>query len=195
MAAKGRPRSDASRCAILEAALRLARTGGYSQLTIDGIAAEAGAGKQTIYRWWASKAAVVLEALQLNAHSEIELPDRGSLREDLAAFFKSTFAVSRRRPGIDSVLRAMMAEAQRDPEFLVAFREQVILPRREALASLIDRARARKEIRVDADEDLLVDLGFGVMWYRMLTEERSIGDHLAAQLAEVIAAAAQLPGV
>jgi hypothetical protein len=137
----------------------------------------------------------VLEALQLNARSEIELPDRGSLREDLVAFFQSAFAVSRRRPGIDSVLRAMMAEAQLNPEFMIAFREQVIMPRCEFLASLIARARARNEIRTEVDGDLLVDLGFGVMWYRMLTEGRPIDDRLAAQLAEVIAAAGQLQGL
>src|SRR5271169_5574244 len=77
----GRPRSELSRCRILETALRLARTRGYAKITMDEIAAEAGAGKQTIYRWWRSKAEVVLDALKENARVEIITPDTGSLRK------------------------------------------------------------------------------------------------------------------
>src|SRR5271157_1571737 len=142
MPGRGRPRSETARCSILETALRLARTQGYARISVDRIAAEAGVGKQTIYRWWPSKAAVVLEALRENARVEVEVPDLGSLRADLEAFLQSTFDVSRRRPGIGDVLRAMMAEAQHDPVFLQDFRREVIDPRRAVLRGLLERARS-----------------------------------------------------
>ncbi len=114
---------------------------------MDRIAAEAGVGKQTIYRWWASKAAVVLEALRENAAQEIETPDLGSLQADLTAFIKSTFDVSRRRPGVNDVLRALMAEAQLDPIVLEQFKKEVIDPRRAALRGLLERAKGRPGVR------------------------------------------------
>lgn len=143
MSSKGRPRSETSRCSIIETALRLARTNGYARITVDEIAAEAGVGKQTIYRWWSSKAEVVLEALRENAKEEIEIPDTGTLYGDLKAYLENTFAVSLRRPGINNVLRSMMAEAQNDPNFFEQFRREIIDPRRAVLRGLLDRAKKR----------------------------------------------------
>ena len=189
MPGKGRPRSETARCSILETALRLARTQGYARITMDRIAAEAGAGKQTIYRWWPSKAAVVLEALRENARVEIEAPDLGSLRADLKTFLKSTFDVGRRRPGINDVLRAMMAEAQHDADFLEQFRREVIDPRRAVLRGLLERAQSRQEVHKDADIDFYVDIAFGILWYRLLAEVGPIDNRLAEQLATLLAEA------
>lgn len=82
---RGRPRSEKSRVAVLEAAAGLIVDCGYEDLTIEGIAASAGVGKQTIYRWWGSKAGVVVEAL---AEGYLKRPlsdpaDTGDLRGDL----------------------------------------------------------------------------------------------------------------
>jgi AcrR family transcriptional regulator len=178
----GRPRNEASRCAILAAALKLARTHGYAEISMDGIAAEAGTGKQTIYRWWPSKAAVVLDALQENARAEIETPNLGTLRADLEIFLKSTFAVNRRRPSIDRVLRAMMAEAQHDEKFADAFKAVVIEPRRAALRLLLKRSQKRKETKPGANCELMIDVIFGVMWYRLLAGVGKIDAELAGQL-------------
>jgi AcrR family transcriptional regulator len=154
---------------------------------MDGIAAEANVGKQTIYRWWSSKAAVVLEALRENARVEIETADCGSLERDLEYFFNSTFAVARRRRGIDQVLRAMMAEAQYDVEFAKEFRRYVIEPRRAVLFDILERGRARGEVGPDANPTLLVDAAFGVMWYRLLADVGAINERLAKELAILLA--------
>jgi len=190
MAVRGRPRSEISRRSILETALRLARKQGYARITVDRIAVEAGVGKQTIYRWWPSKAAVVLEALRENARAEIKVPDLGSLQADLEVFLQSTFDVSRNRPGINDLLRALMAEAQHDRGFLQNFRRELIDPRRAVLHSLIERAQTRKEVHKSADVNLYVDVAFGVMWYRLLTGVGTIDNGLAGQLAELLAGAA-----
>lgn len=84
---RGRPRSATSHQAVLKAVARLVEEQhhDYETLTIEGIAAEAGVGKQTIYRWWSTKAAVLLEAI-LTGHVKMhiaEVDDTGDLREDL----------------------------------------------------------------------------------------------------------------
>jgi AcrR family transcriptional regulator len=160
---------------------------------MDRIAAEAGVGKQTIYRWWASKAAVVLEALRENAAEEIETPDLGSLQADLRAFIKSTFDASRRRPGINDVLRALMAEAQLDTAVLEQFKREVIDPRRAALRGLLERAKARPGVRESFDPDFFVDIAFGIIWFRLLTEVGPLDDSLAEQLATLLTKAAAGP--
>jgi AcrR family transcriptional regulator len=193
MARPGRPRSEQSRCSILRTALHLARTLGYAQLTVDGIAAKAGVGKQTIYRWWPSKAAVVLEALRENARIEIEIPDTGSLRGDLEGFLRNSIDSPRRRPGIDRVLRAVMAEAQHDPDLAKALKRDFIDARREALRGLFVRAHERGEIRSLAAVELWIDIAFGVFWYRLLADVGPLNGALAAGLASVLARAAAAP--
>ena len=76
-------RSERARQAILDAAFRLSAERGYAQVTVEAIAASAGVGKQTIYRWWRSKGAVVLDALLQAAEPEIGFPDTGDIRADL----------------------------------------------------------------------------------------------------------------
>src|SRR5439155_4247349 len=78
-------RSDRSRLAIVDAALALCREHGYARVSIEAIAARAGVGKQTIYRWWPSKGAVVLEAFERVA-AEIPVPDTGDVASDMRPF-------------------------------------------------------------------------------------------------------------
>lgn len=91
---RGRPRSAVAHQAVLAATARLVTCGEleYDDVTVEGIAAEAGVGKQTIYRWWPHKAAVVLEAL-LTGHLQLDfaqVPDTGDLRADLHTWVEQT---------------------------------------------------------------------------------------------------------
>src|ERR1700721_1177340 len=99
--APGRPRSETSRQAILSAALSLASEDGYAHATIDGIAARAGVGKQTIYRWWPTKADVVLEACTAKADLHVPVTDRGSYAADLRAFLEASYAMANHPPLAD----------------------------------------------------------------------------------------------
>ena len=182
----GRPRSEASRRAILSTALRVARRDGYESLTMDRIAAEAGVGKQTIYRWWRSKAEVTLDALRELAEEQIETVDTGRMTDDVEALLSQTFATSRTHPGLDRVLCALMGEAQRDPEFGTLFREQLIEPRRRVLQAVLERAQQRGELSRSADLALLLDVLFGTMWYRMLTGIGPVDDRLARDLGQLV---------
>src|SRR6187431_1444018 len=81
----GRPRSEKSRSAILGATIELLLEGGYSRLTLEGIAARAGVGRQTLYRWWASKDEIVAESITDGRMlpTELPIPRSGDIRADL----------------------------------------------------------------------------------------------------------------
>src|SRR5512140_1215567 len=122
---RGRPRSDAARRAVLSAALRLAREQPLAAVSVDALAAAAGVGKQTIYRWWTGKAAVLLDALADLAAAEIPERDLGGLEADLSAFLAASFAAGD-AAGVTPALRFLMAEAQGDPALAAAFRARFI---------------------------------------------------------------------
>lgn len=185
----GRPRSEASRLAILEAALELALEHGYASLTMDKLASEAGVGKQTLYRWWPSRAAVLLEAMRELASREIRSPDTGALERDVERFMVDTFAVGDARPGLFELLSALMAEAQHDRAFAAQFREQMIEVRRKALRTVLERARRRGELDARADLDTLLDLAYGPMWYRLLLRNGPLDRRFAAAIARAVARA------
>ncbi|WP_344488325.1 TetR/AcrR family transcriptional regulator [Nonomuraea monospora] len=178
----GRPRSEGTRTAILTAALEELESGGYAALTIDGIARRAGCGKQTIYRWWPSKADVVLEALLERAETTIEIPDEGSLSDDLLAFLTATFRQRGQRP----TLVGLMAQALLDPVFATAFKEKFLFRRRAALRVVLERAAARGELAEGADLELLMDVVYGVLWYRLLLDHAPLDEPAAERLAALI---------
>src|SRR3954462_3191086 len=94
---------------------------GYPGLSVEGIAARSGTGKQTIYRWWPTKADVLLDALATKADLHIPIPDEGSYVEDLRTFLVTSFALGH-DPRVVEMLRALMAHAQIDTDFGDRFR-------------------------------------------------------------------------
>jgi AcrR family transcriptional regulator len=175
----GRQRSDATRTAILEAALARLRESGYGALTVEGIAAAAGCGKQTIYRWWPSKAEVVLEALSELARDEVEVARTHDARSDLQRFLRRTMRALRGPNGAAPVLRGLMAEAQLDEEFRTALRSRFIDGRRRALIELL------RSLPDPPDEELapvLADAIYGSIWYRLLVGHAPLSDAFADQL-------------
>lgn len=178
----GRKRSEESRLAILTAALELTTELGYAGLTIDGIAARSGTGKQTIYRWWPSKADVLLDAMATKADLFVPIPDSGSLAEDLRRFLTASFVLAAKKPLAD-VLRALMAQAQIDAEFRDRFWTSFLQRRRDALGVLLDRAVARGELPTSVES--IADVVFGVIWYRLLTD-RPLDNRLTDELVTLI---------
>jgi len=182
----GRKRSEQSRLAILTAAYELVAEIGYARLTIEGIAARAGTGKQTIYRWWPSKADVVLDALATKADLHIPIPDEGSYAADLRAFLLASFALGNQSSLID-ILRALMAQAQIDPEFWQRFRDGFLQRRRDALGVITGRAQARGDLPPGVSPGTVADIVFGVIWYRVLATHELPGSALADELVTALA--------
>ena len=180
----GRPRDETADAAILDAAVKLLDKRGYQSMTIDEIAALAGVGKQTLYRRWPSKAAVVLEALTRRTAAEVVAPDTGSVVKDVRSLLRSAFAAL--RAGRQKVVVSLMAEAQLSEEFAIAFREQFIARRRDALTSLLQRGIDRGELASDTDVEFLADMIYGPMWYRLLNRHAPIDDRLADSLSAFV---------
>ena len=160
----GRPRSEASRRAILDAASRLVLKHGYADVTMQLIADEARAGKQTLYRWWTSKAAIVLDALAEHASAIIDAATRKAIeRGDLEQFLVAVF---RALKPTGPVLRHLMAEAQRDPEIRDALLHRLVEPRRDTLRALLAARLPDAKTREAA-----VMAIYGAVWYRLLLDE------------------------
>jgi AcrR family transcriptional regulator len=185
-AGPGRKRSEESRLAILAAAIELVGEVGFAGLTIEGIAARSGAGKQTVYRWWPSKADVLLDALATKADLYIPIPDEGSYAADLRGFLRASFRLGN-DDRVVNVLRVLMAQAQIDADFGERFRVSFLQRRRDALAIIVDRARARGDLPPVPSADLVADVVFGVIWYRVLSRDQPVDDRLPGELVTMLA--------
>jgi AcrR family transcriptional regulator len=179
-----RPRSEPIRRAILAAALELIEADGYGRLTMEGIAKRAEVSKQTIYRWWPSPPAVLMEALNERAQTLVPRRDLGSFEPNLRSFIRRTVAALRN--GLAPLVAHLMAEAQRDSEFAATFGEQFLARRRDALHALFIQAQTRGEIRPDTDSRLIVEIAFGTIWYRLLAKHAPLDRRFADQLTDAL---------
>lgn len=153
----GRPRSEEAHQAILDATLELLVEVGFSGLTVEGVASRAGVGKATIYRRWASKIPLIVEAFgQLPGFED---RDTGSLAEDLKQMLKRYLEVFN-TTALSAVLPSLAGERFHNPELSVLF-EPVSKNRRQPLLAAFDRARERGEIPSDIDIELAADLVVG----------------------------------
>jgi AcrR family transcriptional regulator len=177
----GRRRNDAARDAILDAAFRLLASPATEGVTIEAIAAEAGVGRQTIYRWWPTKGAVVADALMRHARAVVPDRDTGSFAGDLAAFLTDTFA-GLESEGYAQALREIVAAAQTD-QHVARVLADFTAARRAALRSLLARGQAAGELARDADLDMLVDMTYGMLYYRLLVGHAPLDAVAARSLA------------
>lgn len=146
-------------------------------------------GKQTVYRWWPSKGAVLLDALSDRAAQGVAVPDTGVLRDDLRAFVATTFDAAQQGTTA-SALRTLVREAARDPHLAELMRTYTAT-RRAALRDLLDRGRARGQLAQDADLDLLVDQVYGLFWYRFVLGHGPLDPAVAERLATTLLHGAQ----
>ena len=161
----GARRNPDSADAILEAAEAVLVEAGYAGFSIEAVARRARAGKPTIYRWWPSKAALLLEVYQ--RQKRVDVPDTGRLEEDLVGFLKNLFA-HWRETSSGSVFRSLIAEAQSD-ETAAAALAGYSLGRRSHTGQIIERAKAKGEIPAEIDSAVVADLIASFAWRHLLT--------------------------
>jgi AcrR family transcriptional regulator len=181
-----RPRSERLRRAVLEAALDLLQRHGYGQMTMEGLAKAAGVSKQTVYRWWASPADVLMEVLNDYATAQVPVEDHGSLALELREFVRRTVVTL--HEGGAPIVASLMAKSQLDEGFAAAFREQFLARRREAMRTLLERGRTRGEVSAATNLDLVVDIAFGTVWYRVLSRHAPLNRRFADELTDALLA-------
>lgn len=164
-------RSEESSKAIVQAALDLGREVGYHKLSIEGIAARAGVGKNTIYRWWPSKAAVLLDGLLAAMTLDAPFPDTGDLAADLKTQM-TTGSDTIAGPHTRAHYTALIGEAQHDPELARALWDRLISHLTAAVARRIALAQRQGQIRPDIDPDLVIELLYGPTYYRWLIRQQ-----------------------
>ncbi|MFJ8209101.1 TetR/AcrR family transcriptional regulator [Streptomyces sp. NPDC096033] len=174
----GRIRSQDAHDAVLTAAIELVEELGYQAVTIERIAARADVAKSTVYRWWKSKAVLVMDAYRTAVEQRMPEPDTGSLADDLTAFATALYGVSG-HPLRMRTLRGLMAEAQLDPAFAEHFREWVE-SRRAVVLALLTRGAQRGELPPTADLEAATDHLFGLFWYRLLVGHQPLDPGQAA---------------
>ncbi|GAA2484393.1 TetR/AcrR family transcriptional regulator [Winogradskya humida] len=185
-------RNEQSRRAILTAALELLTEAGYSAVTIEAIAARAGVGKQTIYRWWRGKGAVILDALADNVPEVLALPDTGDLRADLRQVLRATVAEFA-DPRLSATTRAITIETLADDELADQVRDRLLRPQLNAVRTRLEVAREAGQVRPDAPLDQVVELLFGPLYHRWLLRNGPLTDDYADGIVDLTLAAITPP--
>ncbi|WP_394434703.1 TetR/AcrR family transcriptional regulator [Streptomyces sp. SGAir0957] len=191
-------RSERSRRAIYDAALALVAEIGYPRTTIEGIAARAGVGKQTIYRWWGSKAQVLMEAfLDLNEQNQraaaehhpdvplnpVALPDTGDLEADLKVVLRATVD-ELLDPRFDAPARALAAEGVANQEFAREFVAKLLMPGLDLYAARLRAAQDAGQVKAEVDPEIARDLFSGPLAQRWLQETGPLDHAYADRLVE-----------
>ncbi|MEU6768471.1 TetR/AcrR family transcriptional regulator [Streptomyces sp. NPDC046853] len=184
MATKSAPdskrRSERSRRAIYDAALELVSEVGYAKLTIEAIAARAGVGKQTIYRWWPSKGAVLLDAFLDLGHQaseeastaaghelEHEIPDSGDLETDLKYVVRATID-ELKNPKYDAPYRALAAEGMLNDEIGAEYVEKLLEPSLQLYVKRLRSAQEAGQVSSEVDPRIALELWTGPIAQRWL---------------------------
>jgi AcrR family transcriptional regulator len=180
----GRPRSSVSRLAIIEATLDLLQENSLRGVTVEAIAERAGVGKATIYKWWPSKASVALEAFLGRMQHNIPTADTGSAQED----FLLQLNALRRFYGsaLGRVFCQLVAECQDDKVFAQTYQERFLEPRRAAVRVIWSRGVERGEIDPRFDCELVIDMIYSPLVYRLLAGHLPFTSKDAARLTEAV---------
>ncbi|OJV78902.1 MAG: hypothetical protein BGO37_00645 [Cellulomonas sp. 73-92] len=181
----GRPRDMTRDAEILQAARDELAERGYERMTVAAVAARAGAGKATVYRRWASKAELVLDAAMCTADTALTIdrvPDTGSLAGDLAALR----ALKHHDEGVWQALAGLVSELPHAPELASVVHERMVRPRVGLVRALLERAAARGEVRPGLDLDLVASVPSAMISYRLLVSGEPLDSDFLVKVSDEI---------
>jgi AcrR family transcriptional regulator len=197
----GRPRNAAANTAILESTRQALVELGWSKLTLGDVATRAGVAKTTLYRRWAGKSELVVDAVA-ELFDELELPDRGSLAADIEGVVLQ-FAALLSRPETKTALMAVVAESTSDEPLRERIRTSIVDRQKRLVLAGRKRAQERGELPPEPDPaaarrtaDLIFDVIAGAVVHRALVSAEPVDEDWAGRftlllLGGLAAAAAQ----
>ena len=172
MVKPGRKRDPDAERRILDATRDLIAAQGSKKVTINDIATEANVGKQTIYRWWPTKPALVLDALEREIKSANPPPATGSTYEDLRMQMQRVAAMFASPTG--SIIREMIAESLNDDDIAEQFRERFFLERLKRGMPTFEAGVASGALRADLDLDVVSEMLYAPLWLRLIVGHRPL---------------------
>jgi AcrR family transcriptional regulator len=186
VARKGRPPSEAaaSHAAIMDAVYALLQKESVRDLTMEAVAKRAGVGKPTLYKWWPTKATLVLAMLCERMAPNLEKPVGLNAEESLRLRVRRLIDAFNGPFG--PIVAGLVAEGQSEPAIRQAFFDRWVSPRRTATIADLQRAKDTGELRGKTEPELLNDAIFGAIYYRLLLRSgpltRRFGEELVEQV-------------
>lgn len=168
----GRPRSEASRQAILDATWKLLLHTSVKDISIEGIAKKANVGKTTIYRWWPNKVSVVLDAINGQMMFPPAIISGHSAKEMMIAQLERFGKTLKGRTG--RIITEVFAESQGSQDLLEIYYKNFMLQHEEILANIIEQGKQSGEFAMNADTSLVVDMIYGSVFYRLMSNPETI---------------------
>ncbi len=181
---RGRPRSQTSENGILQATLELLAKGGYTEVTVDKVAAMANASKATIYRRWPTKENLVIAAFDLT--KPLNVPSKPKMVDSLVELIWQ-YSQFLQNTALGGVLPALEAERQHNPE-LDKFLAPLIEARREPLRTIIKRGIERGELAKATDVEFICDLVMGPIQLRILSMHKTVTKKYILKVVETVLA-------
>ena len=180
---RGRPPSQTAvnHAAILDAVYDLLQEHSVRDLTMEAVAKRAGVGKPTLYKWWPTKAALVLAMFRERMVDARPEPMRGKTAEETIR--RGAVAIIRALQGLlGKVVAELIAEGQSEPAIVRQLFDEHLRGRRAADAAEIERGKANDELLADADPELLLDAVFGAIYYRLLLRSAPLTEQYGVDL-------------
>jgi AcrR family transcriptional regulator len=171
--------------AILDATRELLAEGGVHRLTVEKVALRAGVAKTTIYRRWRSKDDLALAVLLKMVEEIVEVPDLGDIRAELVAFLDNAVKILGSTL-MGRVMQGLVSDLATDPELGRRFREQIVALRVEEMRRLLERGVERGELRRGIDVELVHELLFGPVYYRLLLSGGRMEKNLAERIVDAV---------
>ncbi|MFD8563233.1 TetR/AcrR family transcriptional regulator [Streptosporangium canum] len=159
--------------AIMRTTLELGQEIGYAKLSIEAVAARAGAGKHTIYRRWSSKGALLLDSLLSLNEPGLDYPDTGDVVADLRAQIYAAVDLLAGAP-FGPLFQALIGEAQQDPRVAAALNERFIAPQADKTVARLRAARDQGQLSPGFDLDLAMAILSGPLYFQVLITQEPL---------------------
>ncbi len=183
---RGRPTSISavSHEQILDAVEAILREKSVRDLTMEEVARRAGVGKPTLYKWWPSKAVLVLDLFEERMVGSLAVPDTVTAEEAIRTQVAELIRLLNGFFG--KVARELIAEGQSDPNVLREYRERYVSKRRAFTREVIERAKASGEFPPNVDPELLIDQIYGPIYYRLMLQHEPLDADFGRQVVDAV---------